>query len=133
MSYKSPIEVLRGPMNFEVEKQIVTAIQSIGVQVDKDELERALKYDRDQYSKGYKDGYEDGSGKEVLEKFCDELQSEIQAALSNNYQVLKERKEHRLEGDTLIPLIEGKVAALRGIDDFIDTLLEKYLEGGDDE
>ncbi len=32
--------------------------QSIGYKVDKDELIKALQYDRQQYEKGYKDGLE---------------------------------------------------------------------------
>ena len=44
----------------------------IGVNVDKEELEKALRYDRHQYSKGYKDGYEDG-----MTAFAERLKSEM--------------------------------------------------------
>lgn len=40
----------------------------IGVNVNKEELDKALKYDREQYNKGYKYGYKDG-----IKKICDRL------------------------------------------------------------
>lgn len=58
--YKSPIELVVG--NFQdmiiqqQENQTLQAIQKIGVNVDKEELLKALKYDRGQYSKGFNDG-----------------------------------------------------------------------------
>ena len=56
MSYKSPIEIIQAQMRFEQENGIYKAIQEQGINVDKDELIRALKYDRAQYEKGYQDG-----------------------------------------------------------------------------
>lgn len=38
------------------DEDIYQAILSYGITVDKDELLRALKYDRNQYEKGYMDG-----------------------------------------------------------------------------
>ena len=35
--------------------QIFKAVQNVGVNVDRDELIKALRYDRDQYKKGYAD------------------------------------------------------------------------------
>ena len=66
--YKSPIELFElDPINSMVEKaikdvqkqqeeHIVQVIKQCGVNVDKDELIKALQHDRDQYNKGYKDG-----------------------------------------------------------------------------
>lgn len=57
--YKSPIELITKPMYTEMineqENYILQAIQEMGVNVDKEELLKALKYDRDQYNKGYED------------------------------------------------------------------------------
>lgn len=39
--------------------EILKAVQNVGVDVSKDELIKALKYDRGQYQKGYEDGKED--------------------------------------------------------------------------
>ena len=41
------------------EQTIFKAIQNLDISVDKEELIKALNYDRDQYSKGYKDGAND--------------------------------------------------------------------------
>lgn len=53
-------------MRNQQEEDIYRAIQSYGVDVDKDELIKALNYDRDQYRQGYMDGI-----KEFAEKFID--------------------------------------------------------------
>ena len=55
MSYESPIEMIYGQMRIETENAICKAVQNVGVNVDKDELIKALQYDREQYQKGYKD------------------------------------------------------------------------------
>ena len=39
-----------------LDNEVFKAAYSVGVTVDKDELLRALKYDRDQYNKGFNDG-----------------------------------------------------------------------------
>ena len=57
--YESPIKIFQGEMQTKLEGEIMTAIQKVGVVVDKEELLRALKYDRDQYDRGYKDGKRD--------------------------------------------------------------------------
>ena len=42
--------------------------QTLDCEVDKEELIKALQYDRDQYDKGYQEGYLDGvrDGKQIL-------------------------------------------------------------------
>ena len=58
--YKSPIEIIVADIHTQMvkqqEKDIYEAVQSYGISVDKDELVRALEYDRRQYTKGYIDG-----------------------------------------------------------------------------
>ena len=53
--YKSPIEIAYGQMQLQIEKEVYRAVQRCNVNVDKDELVKALSYDRDQYYKGYRD------------------------------------------------------------------------------
>ena len=61
--YKSPITIIESTMDSfyktiieQKENAIVAKIQSsFGVDVDKDELLRALQHDRGQYEKGYSD------------------------------------------------------------------------------
>lgn len=55
MSYQSPIDVIMGQMNISYENGICKAVQNAGVNVDKNELLKALQYDRGQYQKGYAD------------------------------------------------------------------------------
>jgi hypothetical protein len=61
--YKSPIDMLVTDIQHQIasqqDEQIYQAVVSVGVSVDKEELIRALNYDRDQYSKGYTDGKAD--------------------------------------------------------------------------
>lgn len=54
--YKSPIEIITGQMTMKYENNIVKCVQKYHPNIDKDELYKALKYDRDQYEKGYVDG-----------------------------------------------------------------------------
>lgn len=54
--YKSPIELYESEMETFLEGEILKAVKRVGVNVDKDELLKALEYDRGQYEKGYADG-----------------------------------------------------------------------------
>lgn len=56
MSYESPIRIIEGELTSRFENDIMTVVQSYGIEIDKDRLLRALKYDSDQYDKGYRDG-----------------------------------------------------------------------------
>lgn len=59
--YESPINRICGEIQSQIIKQdeenVMYAVnQAIGYSVDKQELIQALRYDRDQYDKGYTDG-----------------------------------------------------------------------------
>ena len=68
--YKSPIELICQGIGYEVDKGILKAVLEHGINVDKDELIRALQYDRDQYNKGYSDGKRDAADELVRCKDC---------------------------------------------------------------
>jgi hypothetical protein len=57
--YECPIDFAFGDIQMQIVKQqeneLYMVIQKCGVDVDKEELMRALKYDREQYEKGYED------------------------------------------------------------------------------
>lgn len=53
--YKAPIDIVAHTNNF-LDDSIYKAIVEVGVNVDKEELVKALQYDRQQYDEGYKDG-----------------------------------------------------------------------------
>ena len=60
--YESPIGVIYGEITTSIENEIYKAVQDVGILVNKEELLKALQYDRDQYDKGYLDGFGDGYG-----------------------------------------------------------------------
>ncbi len=53
--YKSPFDIIIGEFEFSFENEVCNAVRNIGIAVDKEELLKALRYDRDQYNQGYKD------------------------------------------------------------------------------
>lgn len=53
--YQSPIEIIFKDMETKIENAIIQAVQNVDIRVDKEELIRALQYDRDQYEKGRRD------------------------------------------------------------------------------
>lgn len=59
--YESPINLIYGGLTTKINEDVDNAIlvtihQQLGIDVDKEELIKALNYDRDQYRKGYMDG-----------------------------------------------------------------------------
>ena len=99
--YKSPIEIIYGDMQTKLESDVFNIIQNYGVDVDKDELIRALQYDRGQYDNGYRDGYRDG-----IKKF------------------IKYLEEHSFLCDP------GNMWSFQAIDaDELDDFAEEFLEG----
>lgn len=64
--YKSPIQILTEEPQFDIDGEICRCVRNMGIEVDKEELTRALCYDRGQYEKGYNDAIN-----EVLELFDD--------------------------------------------------------------
>ena len=57
--YESPINLIYGGLTTkiteDIDNAILTVIQKLDIDVDKEELIKALNYDRDQYRKGYMD------------------------------------------------------------------------------
>ena len=64
MSYESPVSIYTKAvekLRDSFDDAIHEAIEiKTGIKVDRDELIKALQYDRDQYKKGYADGQKDG-------------------------------------------------------------------------
>ena len=62
--YEAPVEIIRRQVAKEfddaVENEIQKSLLAVKVNVNKEELIKALKYDRGQYDKGYADGYSVG-------------------------------------------------------------------------
>lgn len=70
-TYVSPITVelrqIQRNFNRKIDTLILNEIRKYDVKVDKDELVKALKYDRNQYEKGYADGKKEAA-REILAK-----------------------------------------------------------------
>ena len=70
--YKSPIDLIIGEMQTQIDDDIVKAVQAYDICVNKDELIKALNYDRGQYQNGYKNGFNDAKqhGKWIEHEDC---------------------------------------------------------------
>ena len=55
--YESPINMIISKLCTNLESDCMQAVQRYGFDVDKEELAKALSYDRKQYEKGHTDGY----------------------------------------------------------------------------
>lgn len=102
--YESPIKVIVNEICSDIEKKedkfIMECVRNVGVSVDKDELVKALAYDRHQYEKGYKDGYNDGYI-DGLNQISKDLRKVVEIVFSNKYPEYKE--------DELIELLKPYV------------------------
>jgi hypothetical protein len=74
--YQSPIKLTYSPPKFDIDGEIYKAVMRCGVSVDKDELIKALQYDRDQYDKGYAD-----AKTEVAREIFEEIEKVVNFAL----------------------------------------------------
>ena len=54
--YKSPIDVVYADVKLQFDDNVMKAIQKVGIEVDKEELLKALNYDRMQYWNGFSNG-----------------------------------------------------------------------------
>ena len=55
--YESPIKIITGKIQTQIDDEIYRAVQNVGINVDREELLKALEYDRGQYEKGFDDGF----------------------------------------------------------------------------
>lgn len=66
-TYVSPITVELRQIQRKLDNFILNEIRKYDVKVDKEELVKALKYDRNQYEKGYADGKKEAT-REILQE-----------------------------------------------------------------
>lgn len=80
--YASPIEKIYGELQTQLvqedENMVMKAIRKAEIYVDKEELIKALQYDRKQYAKGYSDGKSD-----VLDRIKAEIGEQVLESLSD--------------------------------------------------
>lgn len=103
MMYESPITQMVSDITSQMiknqEDQFMYEIQQkIGYNIDKDELIKALNYDREQYDKGYLDGLK--AKQELLELIQDVNPEEISAQIArgnlHNWCLILKREFNRL-------------------------------------
>lgn len=90
MNWQSPIHMIQEEIAQTVandfDNQVYQATMRVGIKVDKDELVKALEYDRNQYQKGYMDGFFNAE-KELtnisIKSFIDELTDELYDLVTN--------------------------------------------------
>ena len=70
--YKSPIDLFYDHLVTEQENEVFKAVVRCGIDVDKDELIKALAYDRRQYDLGYADGKMDANAELIRCKDCED-------------------------------------------------------------
>lgn len=71
MSYKSPINIIQEEMRTKFDNDVLESVINVGIKVNKDELIKALEYDRNQYLQGYEEAKE--IYEKALDKVCEEL------------------------------------------------------------
>ena len=54
--YESPIKIITGKMQTQIDGDSYRAVQNVVINVDSEELLKALEYDRGQFEKGFKEG-----------------------------------------------------------------------------
>ena len=105
--YESPIQIIYGEVQMQLEDGIMKAVQSYDIQIDKDELIKAILYDRDQYNKGYSDGRR-------------ARENEIINCYDCRYYAPCYREERELSfGKCICPLLLSKVVGLNATVDSI--------------
>ena len=78
--WESPIKMMETEMRMQLEGDVLKAVKNVGVMVDKEELLRALQYDRKQYYRGYNDAVDEFAERLVshLEELnCEAFTNEI--------------------------------------------------------
>ena len=75
--YESPINIIIQKLCTKLESDCIKSVQSYGFDVDKEELAKALNYDRKQYEKGYADGY--NKAIDDLLEYANEMAIEVDA------------------------------------------------------
>lgn len=85
-TYVSPITVeirqIQRNYNRKLDTLIINEIRKYDVKVDKDELVKALKYDRNQYEKGYADGEKEAT-REILQEVYDTFAKKVANGFPN--------------------------------------------------
>ena len=89
-NYNSPIKIIQDIQNnlrIAMDNEIYEAVIDCNIDVDKQELIKALMYDRNQYEQGFKDAKE--RYEKALDKTCEELVKMCQQTNCNDCHFVK--------------------------------------------
>lgn len=101
--YEPPIQVMAHDIEIQFENGIYKALRDYGISVDKDELIKALKYDREQYDQGYAKGRADG-----IKEFVEQHKEIMRAFLySDSTDFLMKWCEYETNTDNLLREMVG--------------------------
>ena len=130
------VSIVRDPVLQFVEEQnraVMTACLNVGVDPDaliltgqkNAELMKALRETKRQLSEAIHQVEQNKRAvRASLRTMAEAILDEIEAALESNYAARKERIEKGHTSDDFLSVIEGKIAALRGMSDFVEQLLD---------
>lgn len=127
--YESVIRLYYQDLESKIENEILTAVKNVGIVVDKDELLRALKYDRDQYGEGFR------KGKLAVENSVIEWQNSIKNDIIDL--IGKIKYHHSTYGNELI--VEDLEKILQKVNETIENAVEgesarygHWIDNGED-
>lgn len=98
--YESPVNVIMDAINVQVENDIIKAVKNVGIDVNKEELLRALTYDRQQYERGYERGYVKGHRHGYRKAIHDLLEEMNKYSEIINMPIVRNIAEQLEEGDS---------------------------------
>ena len=108
--YESPIEQIYKDVEYkfkeDMENKVMEAVHHFGISVDKEELIKALQYDRNQYDKGYSDGR--ASIVEEFEKIKEKME-----VIHNRYAINFQGFSMSVAQEC-IDIIDNEIAELKG-------------------
>ena len=78
--YEPPINLIIGDVEAHIEDNIMETVHNYGIYVNKEELQRALIYDRGQYTAGYEKGFSEGlkEGKRMVLQAIKDLCGDVE-------------------------------------------------------
>lgn len=135
MSYNSPISIISQMVDEQIKEQqkqeetmiMAEITKKIGVDIDKNELIKALNYDRQQYEKGYADGRFSGiaeiKSKLVHLRQCQSISKEELKYYEERTTDYKEFIERQICGEIGRYLYENNLVTFTELEGFDNTLI----------
>ena len=123
MSYQPIIEIASDVVRSKLENDVFEAIYSYGINVDKDELIKALKYDRQQYEKGFADGCRH-SIKDFKAEVAREILNELLKMIADEDNIFETCASRLVSAE----YSNGRSEAIGSVLNFIGELKKKYTE-----